>query len=273
MQNQGKFIQIGAYLLIIVALVFILGIARNCADIKNYGEQIGHSRGDTLDIGMLYGPSSMYMEADTFAGLNHNLAMIYSRQTGIPVKIWPVADVVDAMNKTQSGAFDILASLPMDNEIKKNFLPTESLFLDRLVLLQLRDSITGEIAVSSSLDLKGKTVYVPLGSPAAKRLENLAKEIGGEINIIEEPELSDELIAIKVGSGQIPLAVINERIAQKVSANYPSLSYDNPVSFTQFQVWLFNRNDTLQYKKFYDWFENFRTTDSYRELITGPETY
>lgn len=273
MQNQGKYLQIGAYLLIIVALAFIMGIAKNCSDIKNYKEQIGHSQGDTLDIAMLYGPSSMYLEADTFAGLNHSLAMIYSNQSGVPVKIWPVTDVADAMNKTESGAFDILASLPMDNEVKQKFRTTESLFLDRLVLLQLRDSVSGESQVSSSLELKGKTVYVPGGSPARKRLENLAKEIGGEITVIEEPELSDELIAIKVGAGQIPLAVVNERIAKKVSANYPLLSYDNPVSFTQFQVWLFNPNDSLQYKQFYDWFESFRTTDIYRELINEQATY
>ena len=271
MQNQGKYLQIGAYALIILALVFIMGITKNCSNIKNSVDKIGHSQGDTLDIGMLYGPSSLYLEADTFTGLNHKIAMIYSKETGVPVKIWPMADVVDAMNKTESGAFDILASLPMDNDIKKRFLPTESLFLDRLVLLQLRDSVTKESPVSSSLGLKGQTVYVPAGSPATKRLENLANEIGGDITIIEEPELSDELIAIKVGSGQIPLAVVNERIAKKVSENYPDLTYDNPVSFTQFQVWLFNQNDSIQYRQFYDWFENYRSTDSYRELINSEQ--
>lgn len=266
--KSAKIIQLGAYLLIMLVIVFILGITKNCRRLNTEILTEGNSGGDTLDIAILYGPSSMYLDStDVISGINHDLALRFSQETGIPVKIWPVSDGKEAMDKTSKGIFDILASLPLDNEIKKNYLTTESIFLDRLVLLQTVDSISLKPKINSSLDLDGQSVWISSGSPAKNRLENLASEIGGKIEIIEEPDLSDELIALKVAAHQINYAVVNEKIVKKIADNYPDLSYESPVSFTQFQVWLFNPSDTLVYNRFSNWYEEFRLTDQYREIL------
>lgn len=246
--------------------VFLIGVFRDCGRI-NTGIQEGRSGGDTLDIALLYGPGSFYIYQDSLAGINHDVAIMFERDTKIPVKIWPLTEPKEGMTKLENGTFDILASLPLDNNIKRNFPVSESIFLDKLVLIQMADSL-GNKKINSSLDLNGKEIFVASGSSAVHRLKNLSEEIGGDIKITELPEVSDELITLQIVNGTYPLAVVNERVARDLAKNYPDLRYDSSVSFTQFQVWLFNPEDSIPFQEFNKWFEEFKTSDDYRKIIT-----
>ena len=262
----GKFIHLTAYVLIAVIIGFLIGIIKNCSHIEGFiGD--GFSKGDTIDIAILYAPGSYFQSLDSICGINHEIIKSFSTETKIPVKILPISDTANAMKMLEAGKYDILASMPLDNNIKKRFLTSESIFLDRLVLIQNKDTTTGEIAIKSSPELNGKKIYIAAGSTAAQRLLNLSNEIGGSIQIMEEENLSDELLTLKVATGDIPLAVVNERIAKKIASNYPNLSYENPVSFTQFQVWLFNQQDSTLYDKFYKWFDSFKERYDYHSII------
>ena len=263
--KSSRYLQILIYLIIAFIFIFIMGMTRNCSRI-NTASQAGFSGGDTIDIALLFGPGSFYMYGDTIAGINHDIALEFEKATLTPIKLWPLNEPTDGMAKLESGAFKILASLPLDNNIKKNFTVSESVFLDRLVLVQMRDS-SGQSQINSSLDLQGKTVYVTAGSTAAQRMKNLAREIGGEINVSEESEVSDELLVLQVAAGSKQFAVVNERVAKDIAKHYPELDYNNTISFTQFQVWLFNNNDSALYKKFSGWFETFKTTQSYKDIL------
>ena len=245
--------------------IFIMGIAKNCGRLHTAPLE-GHSGGDTIDIALIYSPGSYYIYGDSLSGINKQIGDAFSKDTDTPVKFWPITEPASGMEKLESGVFDILASLPLDNNIKKRFPVSESIFLDRLVLVQLSDS-TGNQEINSSLDLQNKTVHVTAGSSAAQRMQNLAEEIGGNIIVKEEPEMSDELLAIQVATGSIPLAVVNEKVAKDLSQYYPNLKYDSVISFTQFQVWLFNASDTILYTRFNEWFDNYRQTEDYREVI------
>ena len=252
--------------MLIAIFIFVMGIARNCSRLPSAPKE-GYSGGDTLDIALLYSPGSLYFYGDSLAGINKDIALRFGKDTSIPIKIWPINDAAEGFEKLESGAFDILASLPLDNYIKNRFLVSESVFLDRLVLVQLVDSITGEKNINSTLDLHGTTVYVSPGSSAINRMQNLSEEIGGDIKIIEGEDMSDELLCMQVASGTIPLAVVNEKVAKKMAETYPDLHYDNSVSFTQFQVWAFNLSDSAVYHSFNSWFDSFRLTDNYRHIL------
>ena len=266
-KSRSKYLQFTAYAILIFIMVMAIGIARDCSHLPSTPTE-GYSKGDTLDIAMIYGPGGYYTYDDTIGGINQEIAREFSKATNLPVKIWPIAEPAEGMTKLESGIYDIMASLPLDNNIKKRFPVTESIFLDRLVLVQLTDSL-GNKEVNSSLDLDGKTVYIVAGSTAAQRMHNLANEIGGEIEIVEEPEISDELLTLQVANGTIPLAVVNERVASEIAKYYPELNYDSSVSFTQFQVWLFNPADSIPLKKFNDWYETFHTTEEYKNIINS----
>lgn len=266
--RSSRYLQIVAYLMIAAIFVFIMGITHNCGRLKSSPLE-GNSGGDTVDIAILYGPGSYYFHSDSLAGINFDVAQKFSEETGTPVKVWPITDPASGMAKVEKGTFDILASLPLDNYIKKRFPVSESIFLDRLVLIQLADSMTGKKRINSSLDLNGKEVYVTAGSSGIQRIKNLGDEIGGKIEVMEMPDLSDELLTLKVANGSIPLAMVNEKVAQKVAESYRNLSYDSTVSFTQFQVWVFSPSDSVTSQKFNSWFDIYRKSDSYRSLINS----
>lgn len=263
---KSRYLQIIAYVMTAAIFIFIMSIARNCGRLP-FTPREGYSGGDTLDVALIYGPGGYYHYDDSIAGINLELARLFSQASNVPIKTWAIKNGAEGMNKLEAGAFDIVASLPLDNYIKERFPISENVFLDRLVLVQLKDSVTGETAVKSSLDLNGKTVHVAAGSSALKRMSNLAEEIGGKIEIVEEPDLSDELITLKVANGSIPFAVVNEKVAKKLMESYPRLDYDNSVSFTQFQVWIFNTADSVAFNNFNTWFDEFRLTDDYRSII------
>lgn len=264
-KGNTKYLQIAAYVLLAAIFVFAIGVFRNCGKL-HYVEREGFSSGDTLDIALIYGPGSYYIYGDTLGGINKKIAEDFGNQTGTPIKLWPVTEPLTALENLQKGAFDILASLPLDNTIKKQFPVSESIFLDRLVLVELSDSAGGK-TVNSSLDLNGKKVYVAAGSSALQRMKNLSDEIGGEVEIVEMPEMSDELLTLQVANGSIPLAVVNERVAKAIAQRYPLLKYDSSVSFTQFQVWVFNPQDTIAFKNFNIWFDSFSRTGDYLEIL------
>ena len=263
---SNKLIQISAYAIIAVVIGFIIGIAKDCSHIKSY-DLAGFSKGDTIDIAVVFSPESFYHDSDSYMGINNEIINHFIADTQTAIKIWPVSDVAEAKKKLESGAFDVLASVPLDNDVKNRFLTSESIFLDRLVLIQNKDTLTGETDIKTPQDLNGKTILISSGSTAVQRLKNLADEIGGSIEVIEKDSLSDELLSLKVAAGDIPTAVVSERVAKKIASEYPNLSYDNPVSFTQFQVWLFHPQDSIIYNKFNDWFEIFKEGYDFNNII------
>lgn len=201
----------------------------------------GDSR-DTIHAAVVYGPQSYRVVEsadgkDSIAGINYDLLHQLEDTLGVKVTLHPVIDREEALAKVASGEYDILASLPADNQLKTRYLTTEPVSLDRLVLLQMRRK-DGSLRVRSALDLEGDTVHVEKGSAATRRLENLQKEIGGHINIAEEEGLSEEYLAMKVATGTWKYTVVNEKIAEDMKKLYPDLDYSTPVSFTQFQVWV-----------------------------------
>ena len=264
--SKGKIRNIILYFIVTFAIVFVIGITRNFVS-KNNKEIEGYSTNDTIDIAILYTPGSLFLYNDSISGINSKIAESFATQTGTPLKIWPVTDITDAMNKTEEGAFDVLASLPLDKNFKEKFLTSDNVFLDKLVLVQLVDSITGFTKVSNPLELDGKTVSIVKGSSAFQRLQNLSKEIGGKIEINQVDGISEDLLCLQVANGSIPLAVVNNKVAEQIAKKYPLMYADNPISFTQFQVWLFNKADTIFYNNFNDWLSGFKKTETYKEII------
>lgn len=209
---------------------------------RQTGGNIGGVTEDTIHAAIVYGPESYRVLIsedghDSIIGINYNLLKGLEVALGMKVVMHPVIDRDVAIAKVASGEYDIFASVPADNHLKQDFLTTRDIFLDRMVLLQIRNE-NGTLPARSALDLEGDTIHVEKGSAAKRRLQNLQKEIGGSITIIEEPELSEEYLAMKVAKGQWKYTVVNEKIAMRMKEQYPELDYSTPVSFTQFQVWI-----------------------------------
>lgn len=243
--------QIGVYLLllaIVAAAMVWLKYQGSPAATPETGE-----KADTIHAAVVYGPMSYRVLIsddgnDSITGINYSLLHQLEESLRTKVVIHPVIDSDDALAKLSAGDYDILASLPADNYLKKEFLTTDDVYLDRLVLLQLANP-DSTLRVRSALDLEGDTVHVMKGSAATRRLENLQREIGGHIEVAEESGMSEEYLAIKVGTGEWRYAVVSEKIASEMKERYPALDYSTPVSFTQFQVWVLPRGRDSLLKK------------------------
>ena len=263
---KTKYSQTALYILLLIAVFAVMGMTKRCnSALPLPPVSKASSSGDTLDIAIVYGPLSYYVYDDTLGGLNYDLIQTMSEATGRPVKLWPVAELHDALASLEKKRFDMLASLPADSAVKDRFLTTRSVFLDRLVLIQLKDSL-GNIKISSPLDLGADTVFIEKESPAALRLANLSDETANPIPV-KEINLSEEYLCMKVATGEFPLAVVNEKTAKKMQQQYPLLSYDNPVSFSQFQVWLLPKSDTILLRQTDAWLDTFLQSDDYNHLL------
>ncbi|MDE7350025.1 MAG: transporter substrate-binding domain-containing protein [Muribaculaceae bacterium] len=238
--NKPKTMQIAVYgLLLIIVIIAMFGLRHMP---KGKPVTVNSEKEDTIHAAVVYGPNSYRVLTsedgnDSIIGINYHLLKGLEKELGVKVMLHPVIDRDDAMQKVKNGTYDILASLPADLYLKDTYLTTEDIYLDRMVLLQKRQA-NGTLPARSSLDLDGDTIHVEKGSAAKRRLENLQKEIGGTITIIEEPQLSEEYLAMKVASGVWKYTVVNEKTAEQMKDQYPDLDYSTPVSFTQFQLWI-----------------------------------
>ena len=263
-QNKS---QILTYSVLLLAAVFSMHLIRKCDKATPLPlVTTGNSRGDTVDVAIIYGPMSYYIYTDTLGGLNLDLLHAFAHDTGKNLKFWPVVNLHEAMSRLEKGGYDMLASLPADNSVKNRFLTTRSVFLDRLVLIQAVDSGIHP-DVTSALDLANDTVHIHKDSPAGARLTHLSNEIGANIEIAADSDLSEEYLCIKVAKGEIRLAVVNEKTARIMQRTYPRLSFETPVSFTQFQVWALAKSDTALLHCADSWLQTFQSGDEYRKLL------
>lgn len=264
---RPKYGQSIIYLLLLIATIVVMGMTRRCTSSSPLATLLqGDSGGDTIDVAILYGPTSYYLYDDTLGGINFDMLRVFEKETATPVKFWPIVNLHDALQRLEKHTYDMLASLPSDNSVKQRFLTTQSIFLDRLVLVQLADS-SGGIRIKSALDLVGDTVHIQQDSPAGSRLFNLSNEIGGTIEVAREKDLSEEYLCMMVATGKMKLAVVNEKIAKRMQKQYPRLSFDNPVSFTQFQVWLLSKSDTTLLNKTDRWLLDYQSRPEYKALL------
>lgn len=227
-------------LLLIVAgaMIGIRFMSRHSARIQSFS----NGRADTVRAAVVYGPGSYRVLSaedgtDSIVGVNYHLLKTLGDSLGVVVQLYPVIDRDDALAKVQTGQLDILASLPADNYIRENFLTSDEVALDRMVLIQ-KKTPEGLLPATSALALARDTVHVEKGSAAVRRIRNLSREIGDTVYVAEETGMSEEYLAMKVATGGWRYAVVNERIADDMHRSYPDLDYSTPVSFTQFQVWI-----------------------------------
>lgn len=72
---------------------------------------------------------------------------------------------------------------------------------------------------------------------------------------------------MKVSAGEFKYAVVNEKTALAMQERYPNLDVENPLSLTQFQVWVMQRTDTELLSAVDAWLKDFKKTARCRELL------
>lgn len=251
------------YVVLLVATLVVMALLYRSAYRDPAAPKAAAGHGDTLRVAIVHSPMSYYIFDDTIGGLNYDMLRRMSADTGRPVKFIPVVSLQQSLDALSSGACDVLASLPLTAAMRDKYLFSESVFLDRQVLVQR----ASPDKVKSVLDLAGDTIHIESHSPARERLDNLAAEIGDDVTIVSHDDLSDEYLFLKVAEGALRYAVVNEKTACIMAARHPDVDISTPVGFTQFQSWLTRRTDTTLHEHIDEWLQAFKATDDYQSLL------
>ncbi len=252
------------YLILLTIVICTMVMLRRC-DNRSLG--LASSHNDTLDIAIEYSPLSLYTYNDTLGGFNYEIITEIAKQHNLSVKFHPIVTLQKALNGLHTSQYDvIIADIPRTEEIQKQYLLTEPTFLDKQVLIQRKDSISGKAKIKSQLDLAQDSVWIVAGSPIKKRISNLSEEIGDTIYVCEEPIYASEQLFLMVAIGDIKYAVINEQVAKAMKPDYPHVNINTDISFTQFQSWILNQNDSTLCDSLNRWIKTFKTTENYRNL-------
>ncbi len=119
--------------------------------------------------------------------------------------------------------------------------------------------------IRSQLDLSGKTVYVQRASAFVSRLQNLADEIGANINIKEADYEAEQLVKM-VAKGEIDYTVCDEHMAMVNKTYYDNIDINTPVSFPQQLAWAVRKGADSLRLSINSWLADYKKTESYRSL-------
>lgn len=248
--------------LTLIAVGLIVSIRQCSSTVPANGYEYVPGRGDTINVAIDYSPMSLYRFGDSLAGFNYEMMKEMAAMYGDKVKFYPIASVNDALDELKEGKYDVVISdLPVTASRRECFRFTEPVYLDKQVL------ISRDTTVRSRLDLGGKEIWSLEGSPAAERLHNLAREIGDTIIMRHDSIRSAEQLFMLTAIGKIPFAVINSAKAIHLAKDYPDVDVSTPVSFTQFQSWVVNKDNTALADTLDAQIRRFKQTPQYASLI------
>lgn len=203
---------------------------------------------DVVDAGVFrvaveYSQSGYFRENDSVYGVQYQLVEELAERLGFKVEYFFEANMQKSIEDLNSGKYDMVARfIPVTTELREKVAFTESLTLDKQVLVQRRPTDTSFVYVNNQLELAGKKITVSEGSPYISRLNNLAKEIGDVIMVEELPDYDCEMLSIMVAKGDIDYTVCDFETASRLQTEYPQLSLQTSISFSQLQAWALRKD-------------------------------
>lgn len=252
-------------ILVIALAILAVGIIvsiRHMHTSGNAGYEYQRGRGDTINVAIAYSPMSLYRYADTLGGFNYEMLRDMGHMYGDKFKFYPVASVSESLDELSRGKYDILvADIPVTASLKERFRLSVPVYTDRMVL------VSRDTTITSPLQLAGQSVWVVAGAPSVERLENLSREIGDSIDICDSHTYTAEQLVMLVAAGEIPRAVVNRAVAEKLLPEYTDVKISTHISFSQFQSWIMNKNTSRLADSIDAQIERFKLTPDYQALI------
>lgn len=261
---KGRMPLLIGLLTVILAMMWALGQCSHRRDAV-FAQADKKADGDTMTVAIEMSPLLYQRKGDSISGLDYEIVRMLSDMHGKPVKFRPFVPLHFALDGLSSGKFDVvIAALPATERTRREYNMTDAVYTGRQALVQLRDS-SGRAHITSQEQLAGHHVWIVEKSPYADRLKNLGAELGDTIYVHSLPEYSAEHLCLLTASGEIERAVVDEKTARRLAADYPMLDVSVPVSFNQFQSWAVGcpaLRDSLNV-----WLDEFRRTSAYDSLL------
>jgi membrane-bound lytic murein transglycosylase F len=208
-------------------------------------------------------------------GFQYEMLRSFSGYLGLDIEIIAVNDIPESLAMLNSGKADLLAyGLAVNASGKRVIRFSDPLTVSRQVLVQRKPATWRSMALESvernlirdQNGLAGKTIYVQRGSASVSILKNIERETGEDIEIIEVPYVSEELISL-VADGEIDYTVCDENVGKVNAYRYPAIDVKTPVSIRQNIAWGMRKTGSDQLAKAAaHWMKEFRKSGTYALL-------
>jgi len=208
------------------------------ADIKERNE---------LRVAVDYSATTYFLYKGQPLGFEYELLKRFAKNMGVDLKIVVQPSIKESFSKLQRGEVDLIAyplAITPNRKEQVNF--TKHYKTVRQMLIQKKPNgwrkinpyDMNKILIRNQVNLLGEKVHVLNSSSYIESLTSLEKQIGGEIDIIEDSATieTDELIK-RVSTGQYKYTVADENLAQASSFYYPNIDFETPVSFPTRIAW------------------------------------
>lgn len=246
---------------------------------KNSNQQESHrdleeiKKDGILKVLTTYSGTSYFLYRGQPLGFEYELLQRFAEHLGVSLDIQVSSNMDSLLYQLNRGDVDLVAhGITITSERKEKADFTDYLYLTHQVLVQkkpdnwqnMRWSAIDRELIHDAIELIGDTVSVRANSSYHQRLQNLSKEIGGEIIIDTiDGNLSTDRIIKMVVDGKIKYTVADNNIATINASYYPVLDVKVPISFSQRIAWAV-RHDSPELKKaINDWISEMKEQTDY----------
>lgn len=241
-------------------------ILNACKPVQTAPKIVDVAGENTLNVGILFNPTSYYVDPDGTAGFEHDLAMQFGRYLGVKVNLVPSYHIGELLPQLEAGQLDLLVGgFTATANITENYRlsPPYYYVSQKVVYKQGRERPTG-------LDEMDAPIVV---SAQSSHFDNLQARQTDELTFtVKQHQSADqnELLEMLI-TGEIEYTVADSHNLALVRRYYPDIS----VAFTLVQkqplTWLLpkNRDDSL----FATLIEFFGEMHKTGELIALEERY
>lgn len=207
-------------------------------------------------------------------GYEYELLQNLARYLKLELKIKVISGIENAIDMLNKGEGDLIAfPLTVTQERTQYLAFTDTQFNTCQVLVQKKPSNWRRMPpnrverqlVRNPVELIGKEVHVMNQSAFKERLENLSREVGGQIIIREDSaEAETESLIQKVAEGEIQFTVTDQTIAMVNAIYYPNLDINFVLSLPQQIAWSVRKNSPELLRVTNEWLQDLKRTGRFR---------
>lgn len=222
----------------------------------------------TLRIVTNMDPIGYFVSADSISGYNYEILNALQKYTDIKFEVFLENSLEKSFEGLEDGTYDIIArNIAINASLRNKYGFTTPILYNKLILVQRKSEFNDSIPpIRNHLQLAKKTIYVPKNSPSLLRLQNLSKEIGDSIYLIEDGLYEADQLSLMVASGEIDFAICDERTAQKLASKIPELDVNTDIGFTHLESWAVRSASPTLLDSLNTWIDRFKKTKEYSLL-------
>ena len=264
MKPKKTIVIYGVLLVIAVFLMVLLYNVSNRAEItlpRDFPEIIKSGK---LNIVTDYNPVGYRVSGDSISGFQYELIKALERDWKLKANIFLENSLGENLQGLEQGKYDIVArNIPVNTQLRQQFGFTESINLNKQVLVQRKLG-----PIRQHLDLAGKTIHVHRGSPVILRLQNLSREIGDTIFVVQNDVYETEQLVMMVAGGDIDFTVCDEVVAKRLAEQMPEIDVETDISFTQLESWAVRKDSPVLLDSLNAWLSRFRNSKEFGKIYS-----